>query len=64
MQETGMVGVCDHCKLRVPIYDTHIRLLLGNHGIFEIGVGEENITCPGSNTDDFEIVTNRGIKQE
>lgn len=34
-----MVGVCNHCGLKVPIYDTHTRLIMATHGMFEVGAG-------------------------
>lgn len=58
-----MVGVCNHCGLKVPIYDTHTRLIMATHGMFEVGPEEGNVTCPGSHTGEFQITTSSiGVK--
>lgn len=61
LRATGMIGICNECKQRIPIYDTHVRLLMATHGVFEVGPGEPNVTCPSSLTTNFEIVANPNL---
>ena len=61
MKATWLVGTCKECRLRIPLYDNGVYLIMASHGIFEVGPGEGNIICPASETSQFDVILNEGL---